>query len=127
VTEKEIENTRQKKARYVWAFFASLLLRVCQEINNLVFNDSKTGQAVISTIGILVALFTFVATWQFCRALKVNKFGSFLNAMFSPFIFVLQAIFLLQFYVKRTGIKLTFLLADKIENAQPAAASDSPR
>lgn len=112
MTAEEIQAARKAKDLYLSAFGVRATLNLLSKLISEGYLESHG--AVDMSLGVLALgalVFSMVAAWRFCRALKFSKGWAAANVVFSVAI-LFQLIVLMRMYSKRTGTKLTFLLAD---------------
>ncbi len=114
MNNEQIFLARKKRALYLWVFLLSLLLNGYRIIVTAKHPTPDSVDAIVGLFSIGLLVFAMIATWQFCRAIQIGKLASFLNAIFSPVLFIFQLIVLLRMYARRTDTKLTFLMGEKV-------------
>jgi hypothetical protein len=113
MTDIEIGKAREEKKLYVKVLAAVLMVRCVTALLQAFVTGPWPATAILGLSSVLM-LAALVVTWRFCRAIQMGETASAINALFSPFIFLIQSIFLLRSYARRTGITLTFLLGDRL-------------
>ena len=103
---QQIERARQAKRMYLLSLLFNVIVGAALRFSddNIVLNLAALG----------CVIFSVVVTWRFCRSIRIGKAASAINAALSPFIFIFQLIVLLRMYAKRTGVRLTFLMGDRL-------------
>ena len=103
----QVESARHARKIYLLTFLINLIAGII-----LRFTPSESPFQLL--IGLTCAVSFVVVTWRFCRALGIGTAWSAVNALFSPFIAILQLIVLLRIYAKRTRTGLTFLMGERV-------------
>jgi len=103
---QQIERARQAKRMYLLALLFNVIVGGALRFSS--------DNVVLNFLALGCLIFSVVVTWRFCRSIGIGKAASAINAVVSPFIFILQLIVLLRMYAKRTGVRLTFLMGDRM-------------
>jgi hypothetical protein len=115
---QQIERARQAKRLYLMAFLFTVVLGSAIRVVYR-FTDDVTMNLLLSALSLSIMVSVAVITWRFCRSIGIGRAYSAINAVLSPFIFLIQLVVLLRMYAKRTGVRLTFLLGDRSPSAAP--------
>jgi len=113
MNDEQLALAKKKRTLYLWVFLLTLLLNGYRIIIGAKHQVPDSMDAIVAIFSIGLVALVMIVTWQFCRAIQIGKFVSFLNAVFSPVLFIFQLIVLLRMYAKRTNTKLTFLMGEK--------------
>ena len=103
----QVESARRERKIYLLTLLFNLIVGII-----LRFTPSESPFQFL--VGIICLVSIVVATWRFCRALGIGTAWSAINALFSPFIAILQLIVLLRIYAKRTRTGMTFLMGERV-------------
>ena len=103
----QVENARRARKIYLLTFLFNL-------IAGIILRVLPSESPFQLPIGVICLLSFVVVTWRFCRALGIGRAWSAINAVFSPFIALLQLIVFLRMYAKRTRTGLTFLMGERV-------------
>jgi hypothetical protein len=113
MTQAQIEKAQEEKRLYLATLLLTAGTRLLAMILQRTVGDSgpTTVLLVISGALLIVAI---IVTWRFSRAIEIGRPMSTINAILCPVIFLVQIVFLLRIYSRRTGIPLTFLMGDRM-------------
>ena len=103
---QQIVRARQAKRTYLLAALFNVIVGAAFRLSGDHF--------LLTIVAYGCLIFSVAVTWRFCRSIGFGKVASAINAAVSPFIFIFQLVVLLRMYAKRTGVRLTFLLGDRL-------------
>jgi hypothetical protein len=110
---QQIERARQGKRLFLWSVLTTLIVGLVSLVSARI--PGMSGAALV--LRICNMIFVGVATWRFCRSIGIGTAYSVVNVLLSPFVLIIQLVVLLRIYAKRTGVRLTFLMGDRLPSA----------
>jgi len=103
---QQIVRAREAKRVYLLALLFNVIVGAALRLSGHHFALTIVAYACLT--------FSVAVTWRFCRSIGFGKATSAINAALCPFIFIFQLVVLLRMYAKRTGVRLTFLMGERL-------------